>query len=34
MGLEPRGWAGQVDQRPTPVGEEPTERTKTEGEVV
>ena len=26
MGLEPRGWASQVDQRPTPVGEEPTER--------
>jgi RNA-directed DNA polymerase len=26
MGLEPRGWASQVDQGPTPVGEEPTER--------
>src|ERR1700678_4391247 len=26
MGSERRGWASQVDQRPTPVGEEPTER--------
>jgi len=26
MGLEPRGWASQVDQGPTPLGEEPTER--------
>ncbi len=26
MGLEPRGWASQVDQRPTPLEEEPTER--------
>jgi hypothetical protein len=26
MGSERRGWASQVDQRSTPVGEEPTER--------
>ena len=26
MGLEPRGWASQVDQRPTLLGEEPTGR--------
>jgi len=29
MGLEPRGRAGQIDQRPTPSsGEEPTDRSK------
>lgn len=29
MGLEPRGRAGQIDQRPTPpTGEEPTDRSK------
>jgi hypothetical protein len=33
MGLEQRGRAGQVDQRSTPMGEEPKER-PTEGEVV
>ncbi len=28
MGLEPRGRADQVDQRPTPLGEEPMERSR------